>query len=101
MPNVLPLPTMFVHRFVMLASSAGLSVARKNGVSATASVPAAAPACTVVPKANDPPAVGNATRRLVLKIPAGPVRSVQLAPPFVETLVEMPVWTEAIVTLET
>ena len=58
-PNVLPLPTMLVQRLVMLASSAGLSVANVNGVSVVWKT-AVAPACTVVPKAFSPGANGNA-----------------------------------------
>ena len=44
MPKVLPLPMMFVQRFVMLASSAALKVAWMNGVAVRLKAPAAAPA---------------------------------------------------------
>ena len=42
MPKELPLPTMLVQRLVMLANSAGLSVAWLNGVSVVANEPGAA-----------------------------------------------------------
>ena len=60
MPNVLPLPMMFVQRLVMLASSARLSVPREKAVSVTAKVPATGAPWIVVPKAREPPAIGNA-----------------------------------------
>ncbi len=50
---------MLVQRFVMLASSAGLSVAFRNGVSATPNVPATGAPWMVVPKASMPPASGK------------------------------------------
>ena len=74
MPNVLPLPMMFVQRFLMLASSAGLNVARMKGVSVRLNAPAAAPACSVVPKASTPPASGKGA------VPAKAAELVQLVP---------------------
>ena len=50
---------MLVQRLVMLANSAGLKVAFKKGISVVWNAPAFA-ACTVVPKANNPPVRGNA-----------------------------------------
>ena len=73
MPNVEPLPTMFVHRLLTLANSAGLKVAFKNGVSVTANPPDTL-ACTVVPKASNPEANGKAA------VPASGALLVQVVP---------------------
>ena len=48
-PNELPLPTMFVHRLVMLAGSAKLIALIRNGVSVTANEPTVAAVWIVVP----------------------------------------------------
>ena len=60
MPNVLPLPIMFVQRFLMLANSCSLSVALKNGVSVTARPAAPGAVWMVVPYASMPPTIGKA-----------------------------------------
>lgn len=83
MPNVLPLPIMFVQRFLMLANSCSLSVALKNGVSVTARPPGAV--WMVVPYASIPFTIGKAVPPMVasaaLLVQVVPVK-VSVAPVF-------------------
>lgn len=85
MPNVLPLPIMFVQRFLMLANSCSLSVALKNGVSVTARPCTPGAVWMVVPYASIPFTIGKAVPPIVasaaLLVQVVPVK-VSVAPVF-------------------